>query len=56
MLLVNAILNMFLKKIVILNIISFIKIREVMTKESYITNYSNHHLIINNIINISKLV
>lgn len=52
----NAILDQFLKETVVLNIISFAKIREVMTRENGTTNYRNHHLVINNTIDILKLI
>lgn len=55
-LLANIILNKFLRKIVLLNIISFAKTREIIVKEGSIINYGNCHLAINNIVDISKLV
>ena len=55
-LLVNATLDEFLKKTVALNIISLAKTREVIARESDTTNYGNHHSVINNTVNISKLV
>lgn len=45
-----------MKKIVTLNIISLAKTKEVVVRKSGIINYSNHHSVINNIIDISKLV
>lgn len=45
-----------MKKIVILNIILFTKIREVIVKKSGAINYDNYYSVINNIINILKLV
>lgn len=55
-LLINTIADKFLIEIVIINIILFAKIGEAMTKKIDTTNYNNHHSIVNNIINISKLV
>lgn len=54
--LINVILNKFLKKIVMLNIILFTKTRKVIAKKSDTINQDNHYLAINNTINISKLV
>lgn len=53
---VNAILDKFLKETVTTNIILLTKTREVMAKKSGTTNYSNHDLIVNNIIDISKSI
>lgn len=52
----NAILNKFFKEAVIFNIISLAKIREFMARVNSTTYYNNHHSVVNNIINISKLV
>lgn len=55
-LLANVTLAKFLKKIVMLNIISLAKSREVIVKESGVNNYDNHYLVINNIIDVLILV
>lgn len=55
-LLANTILDEFLREIVVLNIISLTKTKEVMVKKSDATNYGNYHSAINNTINILKLV
>lgn len=52
----NIILNKFLKGIVVLNIILLAKTREVIVKDSGITNYGNHHSVVNNTVDISKLI
>lgn len=49
-------MDKFLKKIVALNIISLIKIREIIARENNVTNHSNYYLTVNNIVDISKLV
>ena len=54
--LANAILDKFLREMVALNIISLAKTRDVMTKKSGAINYGNHHLVVNNTIDILKLV
>lgn len=53
---VNTILEEFLRETVILNIISLAKTRKIMIRRSGITNYGNHHSIVNNTINNSKFV
>lgn len=52
----NSIQDKFLKEIVMLNIISLVKTKEVITRESGTTNFYNHHSTVNNTINILKLV
>lgn len=52
----NAILDKFLREIVMLNIISFAKTREIMARKSGVTNHDNHYSAVNNTVNISKLV
>lgn len=52
----NAILNKFLRKIIALNIISLVKTREVMARESVTINHNNDYLVINNTIDISKII
>lgn len=52
----NCILNKFLIEIIVFNIISFAKTREVINKKYSTTQYSNYHLVVNNTINISNLV
>ena len=52
----NATLDEFLRETVALNIISLAQTREVMAKESGTTNYGNHHLAVNNTVDVSKLV
>ena len=54
--LTNAILDKFLKETVMLNIISFAKTREIMARESGVTNHGNYHLVVNNTDDVSKLV
>lgn len=48
----NAISDEFLKEIVVLNIISFAKTKEVMTRENSATNYGNRYLAVNNIVDV----
>ena len=55
-LLANVISDKFLRETVILNIISLTKTKKVMVRESGATNYGHYHLVINNIVDISKLV
>lgn len=45
-----------MSKTVALNIISLIKIREIIVTESGTTNYNNHHSVINNTVDDLKLV
>lgn len=45
-----------MRKIVVLNIISITKIKEFLVGKNNTINYGNHHLAINNIIDVSKLV
>lgn len=52
----NSILDKFLRKIVMFNIILLAKTRKIMAKKSDATNHSNYYLIVNNIVDISKLV
>ncbi len=52
----NATSDKFLKETVMLNIISLAKTREVMARKSGATNHSNHHSVVNNTINVSKLI
>lgn len=52
----NAKSNKFLRKRVALNIISLTKIREIMAIKNGTTNYSNHHLAVNNTVDVSKLI
>lgn len=54
--LVNIILDGFLKETIALNIIILAKMKEVMARKSDITNHNNHPLVINNTVNVSKLV
>lgn len=54
--LVNAISNKFLREIFVLNIISLTKTRQVIIKKCGTTNYSNYYLVLNNFIDILKLV
>lgn len=53
---VNVILDKFLRETVALNIILFAQTKEVLARKSDATNHSNHHLVVNNIIDISKFV
>ena len=53
---VNATSDKFLRETVALNIISITKTRGVMAKKSDATNHGNHHLAVNDTIDISKLV
>lgn len=53
--LANAILDKFLRKTVILNIILFAKTREIMARKSDTINHDNYYLVINNIVNVLKL-
>lgn len=52
----NTTSDKFLRETIALNIIPLAKTREVMAKESGITNHGNHHSAINNTIDISQLV
>ena len=52
----NAISDEFLREIIVLNIISLAKTREVMARKSSVTNHGNHYSAVNNTIDISKLV
>lgn len=53
---VNIILNKFLKKTIVLNMISFTKTREIIVRKNSATNYDYYYSAINITINISKLV
>lgn len=53
---INAISDKFLQETVALNIISLAKTSEVMARESGATNHGNHNSMINNTIDILKLV
>lgn len=55
-LLVNITLDEFFKETIALNIISLAKTRKIMAKESDAINHSNYHSVVNNNINILKLV
>lgn len=55
-LLANAISDKFLKKIVALNILSLAKIRKIMAQKSDATNQGNYYSMINNIVDVTKLV
>lgn len=54
--LANATLNKFLRETVALNIILLAKTREVMARKIGVTNYGNYYLVVNNTIDILKLV
>lgn len=54
--LANTTLDKFLKITVTLNIISIAKTKETIVKKNDTTSYNNYYLIINNTIDISKLV
>lgn len=51
---VNATLDKFSKEILTLNIILFAKTRKVMAKKGDATNYNNHHLVVNNTLDVLK--
>ena len=53
---VNATSNEFLRETIALNIISLAKIKEIIAKKSGTTNHDNHHSMINNTVDVSKLV
>lgn len=52
----NTILDKILRKTAMLSIISLTKTREVIARESVVTNNGNYYLAVNNIIDVSKLV
>lgn len=52
----NITLDKFLRKTVISNIISLTKTKDIKPKKSSATNYGNHHLAVNNTVDVSKLV
>ena len=52
----NVTSDKFLRETVVLNIISLAKTREVMARKSVATNHGNHHIAINNTVDVSKLV
>lgn len=54
--LLNTTSNEFLREIVALNIISLIKIRKVIVRKSCSIHQDNYHLVVNNTVDISKLV
>lgn len=45
-----------MKEIVVLNIISLAKTKEDMAQKNSATNYDNHHLTVNNIVVVLKLI
>lgn len=55
-LLVNAILDKFLKNIIILNMILFAKIWEIIVKKKSTINHNNNYSTINNTIKILKFL
>lgn len=52
----NTTSDKFLREIVALNILSLAKTREIMIRESGAINHGNHHSVVNNTIDVSKLV
>lgn len=54
--LANTTLDKFLKKTIALNLKSFAKTREVMARKICTPNHDNYHSVVNNILDISKLV
>lgn len=52
----NATLEKFLRETNMLNIVSLAKTKKVIDKKSGVINHSNYHSIVNNTIDISKLV
>lgn len=52
----NTTLDEFLKETVALNIISFAKTRKVIAKKSGAIEHSNHHSVVNNTVDVLKLI
>lgn len=53
---INIILKKFLREIIALNIKSAIKTNEIIVRKGNAINHSNYYLVINNIIDVLKLI